>query len=242
MKKLALIFCFLFCDVLKAQYYPRWFLFPGDVQCQPAITIITQPPTFYRDSAIAEGFRMGCDLQARYAMMQISGGQAFWATEAGVHSMGAHYEVRYDTTMADFYRRRLTIRNAYVDKQKTLVFISDSNCLLDDKSLAKVRLDQIKQPGWVERLPDDGRYHYAVGASEEFYYETSSWQTAEKNASMALARSLHVTMQSLQKSTVIETQDIRNEEINVTLLNVEVVERWKDEKKKVYYVLIRMKK
>lgn len=206
------------------------------------ITIITQPPTFYRDSAIAEGFLMGCNLQARYAMMQISGGQAFWATEAGIHSMGAHYEIRYDTALADYYRRRLTVRNAHIDKQKTLVFIGDSNCFISGNSLTMLRLEQIKQPGWVERLPDDGRYHYAVGASEEFYYETSSWQTAEKNAYMALARSLHVTTQSLQKSTVIETQDIRNEEINVTLSNLEVIERWKDSKKKVYYVLIRMKK
>lgn len=49
-------------------------------------------------------------------------------------------------------------------------------------------------------------------------------------------------MESLQKKDAIEAQDIRNEEVNVTLRNIEVVERWKDAKKKAFYTLVRMGK
>ena len=59
---------------------------------------------------------------------------------------------------------------------------------------------------------------------------------------MALARSTKVKMQSLQKLDAKEGQDIRNEEIDVYLHNVEIIARWKDVKKKIYYVLARMKK
>ncbi|MEW5799589.1 MAG: LPP20 family lipoprotein [Bacteroidota bacterium] len=228
--------------LLFGQDYPRWFLFPRDVGCARSITIITQPPTFYRDSAISHGFRLGCDLLARYTMMQISGGQTFWATEAGIHSMGARYEQWYDTALTDVYQSTLKVIDSYIDKQKTLVLVGDKQCAVDDKARTMIRLDKIVQPRWVEQLPEDQQYIYAVGFSEEFYYEISSWQTAEKNAYMSLARSMHVKMQSMQKRDAIEAQDIRNEEINVTLMNVEILERWKDTKKKAFYTLARMKK
>ncbi|MBI2429440.1 MAG: LPP20 family lipoprotein [Ignavibacteriales bacterium] len=204
--------------------------------------MITQPPTYYRDSAISQGFRFGCDLLARYTMMQISGGQTFWATEAGVHSMGAKYEQTYDTALTEFYQSTLKVLDSYIDKQKTLVLIGDSNCIVHDDVRKRIRLDGIKQPSWVEELPGDNHYFYAVGFSEEFYYEISSWQIAEKNAYMSLARSLQVKMQSMQKRDAVEAQDIRNEEMNVTLTNIEILERWKDRKKKAFYILARMKK
>lgn len=242
MMKLILLFGVFSACILNAQDYPRWFLFPRDVRCANSVTIITQPPTYYRDSAVSHGFRLGCDLLARYTMMQISGGQTFWATEAGIHSMGARYEQKYDTALTDFYQSTLKVIDSYIDKQKTVVLVGDGNCVADDKARMIIRLEKIAQPRWVEQLPEDHLYAYAVGFSEEFYYEISSWQTAEKNAYMSLARSMHVKMQSMQKKDAIEAQDIRNEEINVTLVNIEILERWKDAKKKAYYTLARMKK
>lgn len=186
----SFLLLFIACTLpLVAQQYPRWFLFPGEIHCTTTVTVITQPPTYYRDSAIAHAFRLGCDMLARYTAMHVAGGQTFWATEAGIHSMGAKYEVLYDTALTDFYRSTRIVLDAFVDKQRTLVLVGDSNCAVDDNARSMVRLDKISQPQWVEQPPADNRYHYAVGFSEEFYYETSSWQTAEKNAYMALARS-----------------------------------------------------
>lgn len=242
MKKVLLLFVVLATHSLLAQNYPRWFLFPGEVHCSKVATVVTHPPTYYRDSAIAFSFRLGCDALARYTSMQITGGQAFWSTEAGVHSMGASYEQQYDTALADFYQSTLSVLDSYIDKQKTVVLVGDSTCGVDDALRSIVSMKSIKQPRWVEQLPDDKHYHYGVGFSEQFYYETSSWQTAEKNMYMALARSLRVTMVGMQKKDAIEAQDIRDEQINVTLNNVEILERWKDSEKKIFYVLARMRK
>lgn len=242
MKRAIFLLLLLICGQVHAQQYPRWFLFPAEVRCPTSISVITQPPTFYKDSAIAEGFRLGCEVLARHAMMQISGGQAFWATEAGIHSMGAEYKQYYDTSLTDVYRRTLKVLDSYIDKQKTLVLVGDSSCRVDGKVRLLIKISSIPQPTWVEQLPEDAQYNYAVGFSEEFYYETSSWQRAEKNAYMALARSIQVKMKSMQKRDAIEAQDIRNEEIDVVLSNIEVVERWRDVKKKIFYVLMRMKK
>jgi hypothetical protein len=183
---------------------------------------------------------MGCDLLARYAGMQIIGGQAFWATEAGVHSMGAHYEQRYDTTLTESFERSMKVLDSFIDKQRTLVLVGDSSCKQNDDLFDRIEMMRIKQPKWVEELPSDTRYHFGVGFSQEFFYETSSWQTAEKNAYMALARSVQITMKSMQKMDAREAQDIRDESVDVHLQNVEVVARWRDAKKKIYYVLTRM--
>lgn len=231
-----------FSSPLSAQEYPRWFVFPGEVNCRNAITVITHPPTFYRDSAIAQGFRMGCDLLARYTNMQIIGGQAFWTTEAGVHSMGARYEQLYDSSLADFYEASLSVLDSYIDKQRTLVLVGDSTCGYRPDNSGFVKMERIKQPRWVEQLPDDNKYYFGVGFSQEFFYETSSWQTAEKNAYMALARTVQISVKSMQKKDAFEAQDIRDEEVNVYLQNVRIIARWKDVKKKIYYVLARMER
>ena len=241
MKKFFLIFL-TFSGMAFAQQYPKWFLFPGEVRCSPHITFITSPATYHSDSAIAEGFKLACDLLARYASMQISGGQTFWATEAGISSMGAKYEQHYDTLLAGEYLSTLKVLQSYIDKEKTLVLVGDSSCPVNDDLTSLLPLGIIKQPQWVEELPVEKGYQFGVGFSEQFYYEISSWQWAEKNSYMALARSTQVKMQSLQKQNTTEGQDIRNEEIDVYLRNVEIVARWKDVKKKIYYVLARMKK
>jgi hypothetical protein len=244
-QKIILSFSFFLIfssSFLYSQTYPRWFLYPGEVKCSRSVTVITHPPTYYRDSAIAHGFRLGCDLMARYTNMQVIGGQAFWATEAGVHSMGAKYEQQYDTSLAIFYMMSKSVLDSYIDREKTLVLVGDSTCGVGEALSARMEVMRIKQPKWVEDLPIDPRYHYGVGFSEEFYYDASSWQTAEKNAVMALARSIQITMKSMQKMDEKEAQDIRDEELNVYLQNVEVVARWKDFKKKIYYVLTRMRK
>lgn len=241
MKKFILLF-FLLSNASHSQQYPKWFLFPGEMKCSPRITVITSPPTYYRDSAIAQGFRMGCDLLARYTFMQLSGGQTFWATEAGISSMGAKYEQHYDTSLVGVYLSSLKVLQSYVDKEKTLVLVGDSSCSVNEELNSLISLASLKQPAWVEELPIDRSYQYGVGFSEQFYYDISSWQWAEKNAYMAIARSIQVKMQSLQKLNSFEGHDIRNEEINVTLRNVEIVARWKDMKKKIFYVLARMRK
>ncbi len=241
MKKLILLF-FLGATV-NAQDYPYWFLFQDQVNCSKKIVTMITAPTFYRDSAIGFAFRMGCGLLAKYTNVKISGGQAFWTTEAGVHSMGSHYVEEYDSSLTYCFQEKLKVIDYFIDKQKLIVFSGDSLlCSLNDRSKEKISVSTVKQPPWVEELPNVTGYFYGVGSSEEYYYETSSWDRAEHNAFMSLARTAHSTVQSMQKKNMIESQDIFNEDVDVELQNVEIAARWRDVKKKVFYVLAKTKR
>ena len=52
----------------------------------------------------------------------------------------------------------------------------------------------------------------------------------------------HSTVQSMQKKNTIESQDVFNVDVDVELQNVEIVARWRDVKKKVFYVLAKVKR
>jgi len=241
MKQLVLVFMIL--GSLQAQVYPNWFLNQGQVGCRTKIVSVINPPSLYRDSAISVAFRKSCDLLAKYTNVKVIGGQAFWTTEAGVHSMGAHYEEDYDSSLAERYQEKLAVLDYFVDKQKLIVLAGDtSKCSIDEKVKQTISITKIKQPKWVEELPDDNRYFYGVGSSEEYYYEPSSWERAEHNAFMSLARTAHSTVQSMQKKNSVESQDVFNEDVDVTLQNIEIAARWRDVKKKIFYVLGRVQR
>ena len=57
-----------------------------------------------------------------------------------------------------------------------------------------------------------------------------------------IARSLLIEIKALEKSTAREGQQIRGEEVAVTLRNLQVVARWRDVGKQIFYVLVRMPK
>lgn len=230
-------------SMLNAQQYPRWFLFQDEVPCKTKTVYVMRAPSLYKDTAIALAFRTGCDLLAKYTNLHLQGGQAFWTTEAGVHSMGASYTESYDSSLGDFYQSALKVTASFIDKQKTIVLIGDSSsCRVSETMNESVNVESIPQPKWVEENPGGTTYFYGVGTSEEYYYESSSWQRAEQNAVMSLARTKHSKVISIQKKTSIETQDLFNEDIDVELQNIEIVARWRDMKKKVFYVLARVLK
>ncbi|NUN71071.1 MAG: LPP20 family lipoprotein, partial [Bacteroidetes bacterium] len=218
-----------------AQEYPRWFLEQGSIPCGMKAVAVMRAPSLYRDSAVALAFRTGCELLAKYTTVTIKGGQAFWTTEAGVHSMGASYTETYDSTMGEQLQSSLRILDAFVDKQKTIVLLGDSSaCRVEEGMKESVRISSVPQPEWVEKLPSHKQYHYGVGTSEDYYYESSSWQRAEQNALMALARATRSTVASLQKKNAVESQDLFNEDLDVQLRRVEVIARWRDVKKRVF--------
>jgi hypothetical protein len=240
MKQLVLMFVMF--GSLQAQVYPNWFLNQGQVRCRTKIVSVINSPSLYRDSAISVAFRKSCELLAKYTNVKVIGGQAFWTTEAGVSSMGAHYEEDYDSSLAERYEEKLAVLDYFVDQQKLIVLAGDTSlCSIDDKVKEKILVTKLKQPQWVEDLPDDNGYYYGVGTSEEYYYEPSSWERAEHNAFMALARTAHSTVQSMQKKNSVESQDVFNEDVDVTLQNIEIAARWRDVKKKIFYVLGRVK-
>lgn len=236
----SFILLFLFVLTAEAQLYPRWFLQQDQVHCRRNVVAVMKAPSLYADSAIALAFRTGCDLLAKYTNVNIKGGQAFWTTEAGVHSMGAQYTEVYDIELGDFFQSKLKVIDSFYDTKKTIVLTGDSaSCLLDESLRERVNIASVPRPQWVEELPSEQKALFGVGTSEEYYYESSSWQRAEHNAVMALARSTRSSLVSMQKRNSIESQDLFNEDVDVDLQNVRIVARWRDVKNKVFYVLAR---
>jgi hypothetical protein len=241
MKSFLLLF-FSAVSFSLSQEYPRWFLFQGEVHSQWNAVAMTPGSTYQRDSAVAFGFRKGCEILARYAQLQISGGQAFWDTEAGTFSMGSNYVETFDTSLVDRYITASKVLDAYSDKMKTFVLVGDSSSELNEEVTGNVSMKNIKEPTWTETLPENRNFFYGVGLSQEYFYEQSSWMAAEKNAYMAIARTIRIKVQALQKEDAREGQDVRNEDVNALLQNVEIVARWRDIKRKIFYVLARVKK
>lgn len=236
----SFILLFLFVLTAEAQLYPRWFLQQDQVHCRRNVVAVMKAPSLYADSAVALAFRTGCDLLAKYTNVNIKGGQAFWTTEAGVHSMGAQYTEVYDIELGDFFQSKLKVIDSFYDTKKTIVLTGDSaSCLLDESLRERVNIALVPRPQWVEELPSEQKALFGVGTSEEYYYESSSWQRAEHNAVMALARSTRSSLVSMQKRNSIESQDLFNEDVDVDLQNVRIVARWRDVKNKVFYVLAR---
>ncbi|MFA6540823.1 MAG: LPP20 family lipoprotein [Bacteroidota bacterium] len=241
MRTLFLIL-FLFQVPAFSQQYPRWFLYQGEVNCRPNAAAIVGASTFYRDSAVAGGFRSACTLQAKYFQMAVTGGQAFWGTEGGTFAIGSEYAERYDSSLVDLFLSRFHVLASFGDKQQMIVLAGDRECELSDEMRESVSLNTIQQPSWIESLPEQEGYIYGAGMSQEYFYEQSSWQSAEKNSYMSIARSIGIRVKGMQKQDSAEHQDVRDEELNAVMHQVEVIARWRDTADKVFYVLSRAKK
>lgn len=223
----------------SSQVYPRWFLSQGDFRCPQAVVGYANA-SFYPDSAVAYARRSGIINLARNRHMEIKGGQIFWSTEAGTFWMGSDFREQFDTSAVELVASSIRVLDRFVTKDFVAVLLGDSTCRLDDV-LRKMLFPKALSSPWVESLPSDDRYYYAVGLSPEYYYESSSWTEAEKLARRNLARSVYISIKSLQKAGR-EGQEIKHEEMSVSLRGIEVVARWRDVEKQVFYVLIRAPK
>ncbi len=236
----AAVACLTLCSIRShAQSYPAWFLHQGTVKCESA-TVGYANQSYYPDSAIALAARNAILNAGRLRATRVSGGQAFWSTEAGTYWMGSNIRENFDTTVSA-ERSSYKILDVFTTRGFVAVLHGDSACAVDPSARAIVRVPS-RPPLWAETIPKDDRYFYAVGLAPEYYYETSSWQEAERAARLSLARTVHTNIRSLQKIGGREGQEIRNEETSVVLERLQVVARWRDVRQKIFYVLIRMPK
>ncbi len=241
MKKLLTFLLVSVSNILVAQTYPAWFLNPEKIPCTDALTMIIRS-SVYPQSAMQTAFVEGCFTLARYKNSQISGGQAFWSTESGIFEMGSNYAIDFDSSLAERYFERLKITDSFTDNTKIVLLIADSACKFGDELFEKKNIKNIPEPKWIEQMPNEKGYIYAVGLSQEYVYEVSSWNSAERNGFLDLARQQKISLKSVQKHDVNEQHDLRNEDVNAQLTDVKVISRYRDLKRKIFYVLMRMKK
>ena len=218
-----------------AQVYPRWFLEPAGIQ--GAAAGYTQN-FFLQTSSDSAAFMRACENLARQHYTEFRGGEAYWETEAGVYWMGDNFTETIDSTFLTRALSKAKQVAKYSNKSMTMMLVSANDLAIPDSMFAAIRCP-LEQPGWVEDVPQSSGYICAEGVASQYFYESSSWEAAEKRARFNLARSMKVTLETMQKVGDGSGQEIRNEEVSEALHDIEVVYRWRDVKRGLYYVLMR---
>ncbi len=227
----------LFSVCSRAQTYPRWFLDPGELHC--GLTACGYAGDYYhRKSSDSVAFVDACRSLAIDRFVKIEGGEAYWATEAGVYWMGNDLKEAVDSSFLHQSVTKCRKLASYSSKEMTIVLVSESDCSLPQSMDELVKCPQIR-PRWVDSLPQEHGYIYDEGVAPEYFYESSSWHSAEMKARFNLARDLKSTVEALEKLDNNSGQDISNVTISAELRDIQVVGRWRDVNDGLYYVLVR---
>jgi len=224
--------------LIQGQIYPYWFINQGEINCCN-YSVGLAKLGYYVDSAFINAKREAILNYIRYSETKISGGQAFWNTEAGKYFLSNRYREEIDTNKYFALKSEFKTIDSVICKDFVAVLISKDDCN-DNIILKRINIDEIK-PDWVINFPNDQNYYYDIGCSQYYFYELSSWLTAEKQARFGIAKQLGINIKSLQKVDELEGQEIQNDEYSVNIKNMEVVSRYKDNINKIFYVLLRAK-
>jgi len=194
---------------------------------------------FLQSSSDSAAFLKACESLARQHYTEFNGGQAYWETEAGVYWMGDNFTEKIDTVfLKDAFSHAKKVAE-YSTKDMTFVLVSGNDLTVPDSMCSTMKCSR-KEPDWVEAIPEGSGYIYAEGVSPQYFYESSSWEAAEKRARFNLARNIKVTLETMQKDEDRSGQEIRNEEVSESLHDIQVVYRWRDVGRGLYYVLMRV--
>lgn len=216
--------------------YPRWFLEP--VNLGRVAAGFTQN-FFLQTSSDSAAFSKARENLCRQHYTKFQGGEAFWETEAGVYWMGDNFTESVDSTFLQNAFTNAKKVAVYSGNNMTVVLAADGEMTIPDSMRSMMKCSR-KEPEWVEAIPQGGGYVYAEGVAPQYFYESSSWEAAEKRARFNLARNMKVTLETMQKVNDQSGQEIRSEEVSEELRDIEVVYRWRDAAYGLYYVLIRM--
>jgi LPP20 lipoprotein len=241
MKKgiIPLFLLLFFSSFSFGQQYPLWFIYPDKIECDEH-EVGYSITGYYSDSSKVVAFKNGCVNHARNALVRIEGGQGFWETENGTYWMGAEINESFDTTSIQLFEKNLKLVSSFSNDGLTISLLCNSKDELSATESEILDFNDLPSPSWINHLPNNDNYTFAIGITPKYFYETSSWLEAEKLARINLARQLSVQIKSLQKSTKMGQQEIRNEEFSVILRNISIAERWIDTERNIFYVLIKM--
>lgn len=241
---------FLCCGVLlillggtiQAQHdhYPRWFFEQGRV-CRGNTIMGYTKSSFFADSSARYAIQEGYSLFARQKQLYLHGGQAFWSTEIGTFWMGSSFAEEIDSSWIEIGKSVLTPLDTCRIGDLVCVLLGSQGCELTDDDRIRYSSNKVIRPKWVETPPEDNTYFYAVGAAPFYFYEVSCWRKAEELAFRNLARNVLVTTMAMQKQAE-QSQEIRDEQLEITLFNIQLVGRYIDPQTQIHYVLVRMKK
>jgi len=159
------------------------------------------------------------------------------------------YFYEYDPTCLENDKDRLNIIDYFNSSTLTRTRIS----LYSIDSLISVNrnyfdISLLEPPKWIDEMFwFDNEYYYAVGEFTSRGQINDAWETAEETAIYNLAACYAVNIGSVSKLYIDELgedffEEVFREKFFHKLKNIEVLNRWPDKERGMYYVKIRIKK
>lgn len=241
---LGLLLVFASCSTTKINTqtridkiaYPNWFLNPY-LASDPIISGYVSPG-FYKDSSAALAYQTALYNAIRFQSADISANDAFWSTEAGVYWISADFQETIDSSKFRNFQSMFSPADTFFSKNLVIVGIAKNTPF--SQPVKSRRLMQPQKPAWIETLPREPGYHYAIGVSPKYAYEKSSWDKATDQVRKQLAVSLSVEIKAMQKRSEFEGEEQREQTSTIQLNGFEIRKRWFDAKANLFYVLGRI--
>ena len=224
----------------QPQSYPRWFLEQGTLLCKLSAAGYS-PLWLSKDSSLAQAARDARGNLVRQRETVVELGQAFWTTEAGTSWMGGEFKLSIDSSAYLKSLRDASAVTVCFCSDFVIALASDGASELPDLMKETVRMPK-DEPGWVRETPSDATRYYSVGVSPRYFYEMSSWMSAERMALIGLAKAGGDSLAAIEKSAAGSGQEVLSEEATVAIHYYQVNARWCDEANGVFYVLMSAEK
>lgn len=206
--------------------YPAWFLFPP----QNCITAVG----FDWDNRGA--FVNGIEKYHAYVKSTVKGTIRF-ADNDGL-ALPVRDNVIFTFTSDSLKENKLFCHDTIYLDSRMAIAIGDSFCGCSRKSFD---LDTIERPDWIIKPSfKDGAYLFCVGrAPYSAYGRMISWITAERNAINEISVSASCRFKNLVRYSGKKSIALTEIEVNVTIQDIRVVQRWSSEEDKTCWVLVK---
>lgn len=211
--------------------YPKWFITPNNA-------VIGYGPVYYiKESGAKEATKSAIDNFVKLSHCYVLGTQTYIESIKGLDLVYDSLFIHVEDSPAD--EKTLQNQFAHADTFATdnMVIVIYSRTSLESLKDLILFSDDCD---WISTPPQDKENIYAIGSCNQIFNEHKAWDSAENNAILNLARK--IALDNAVEVLVNEEKLMSkfDEKVNVELRDIEVVERWKDQKTNSYYVLIRM--
>jgi hypothetical protein len=205
------------------------------------------PGGYYADSTGGPAFREAVLNALRAEGELVEGTKEFFSAGEATAEMGTSVRETVDSSRLESLAGAMRTLKLFRRGEMVAALAGTGECALPRELDEPVRISTRGTPDWTKMLPADALFDYAVGVSEPYYYESSSWQEAERNARLELARSLRLQVRSRQRllagtATGPQYDAVWDESVTVMLRGVRVMGRWMDSGTGIYMVLVRTPK
>lgn len=237
----------LFCLLAGSAYaQPNWFWNPG--ACPEHAVGISTFSSVYPDSSALRATLDAAFSRAIAERVRVRGTAGYHRSPLGTYILFNEMQVSVDTSRAVDLASGMEPQAQFVVQNAHLVLAGSGPCRVEEaapvrgRSARRANRSAEREPDWVTSVPTDPAYLYALGYSDAQFYERSSWKSAEWNALYNLASFQQAGIYSEVNSADSYTEEFQFLDMDQTLTGVEVAGRYKDARRGLYYVLMRVPK